>query len=49
MGFTGVVLFVHERYLGMWPDFGKGNEAMEAITSHNGVHRSSFICARKIF
>jgi len=24
MGFTGIVLFVHERYLGMWPDFGKG-------------------------
>jgi len=24
MGFTGIVLFIHERYLGMWPDFGKG-------------------------
>merc|ERR1719233_2810822 len=24
MGFTGIVLFIHERYMGMWPDFGKG-------------------------
>jgi len=24
MGFTGIVLFIHERYAGMWPDFGKG-------------------------